>query len=164
MNNRVVEWKVKYSGKAASVKEYLESVPPERRAVLSKLRALIRRRISKGYQESLASGAITWSVPLARFPNTYNGHPLGYVALAATSNRFSLHLMQLYMNPREQKAFADAFRKADKKLDMGKGCVRFHSLDDLPLDVIADTVAKFTPEAWIALYEKSRARRSQTRR
>ena len=152
------------SGTGASVQEYLDGLPAERRAVLSKLRALIRRRIPKGYQESIALGAITYSVPLKRFPNTYNGQPLGYVALAATSNRFTLHLVALYMDPGKQKAFAEGFRKAGKRLDMGKGCVRFRSLEDLPLDVIGDTVAKFTPDQWIALYEKSRAERTRNRR
>ena len=154
----------RYSGKGAGVREYLDGFPAERRAVLSKLRALIRRRIPKGYQESLEWGAIAYSVPLKRFPDTYNRKPLGYVALAATRNGFTLHLMPLYMNPGEQKAFAEGFRKAGKKLDMGKACVRFRSLEDLPLDVIGDTVAKFTPAAWIALYEKSRAPRLEARR
>lgn len=143
---------------AATVEEYLESLPEERRAVLSKLRALIKRRIPRGFEESLLWGTIAYSVPLERFPDTYNGHPLGYVALASRKNYCTLHLMSVYMNPEGQKALAEGFRKAGKKLDMGKACVRFKSLDDLPLDVIGDLVAKITPEAWIAIYKKSRIR------
>ena len=142
---------------AATVDQYLRSLPEDRRAVLSKLRALIKRRIPRGYQESLLWGAIAYSIPLKRFSNTYNGQPLGYVALAARKNYFTLHLLSVYMNPSGQKALAEGFRKAGKKLDMGKACVRFKSLDDLPLDVIGDVVARITPEAWIAIYEKSRA-------
>src|SRR5713101_286738 len=132
---------------AATVEEYLRSLPDDRRAVLSKLRALIKRRIPKGYEESLLWGAIAYSIPLKRLPDTYNGQPLGYVALAARKNYFTLHLMSVYMNPSGQKALAEGFRKAGKKLDMGKACVRFKSLDDLPLDVIGDLVARITPEA-----------------
>ena len=146
---------------ATTVREYLKSLPPDRRAVLSKVRALIRRRIPRGYQESLQWGAISYSVPLERFSDTYNGQPLGYVALAARKNYFTLHLMSVYMNPDGQRALAEGFRKAGKKLDMGKGCVRFKSVDDLPLDVIGDIVAKLTPEAWIAIYEKSRGARAK---
>ena len=144
---------------ATTVREYLKSLPPDRRAVLSKVRALIRRRIPRGYQESLQWGAISYSVPLERFSDTYNGQPLGYVALAARKNYFTLHLMSVYMNPDGQRALAEGFRKAGKRLDMGKACVRFKSLDDLPLDVIGDIVAKLTPEAWIAIYKKSRSAR-----
>jgi len=142
---------------AATIDQYLRSLPDDRRAVLSKLRALIKRRIPKGYEESLLWGAIAYSVPLERFPDTYNSQPLGYVVLAARKNYFTLHLMPVYMNPEGQKALAEGFRKAGKKLDMGKACIRFKSLDDLPLDVIGDLVAKIAPEAWIAIYQKNRA-------
>jgi hypothetical protein len=97
-------------------------------------------------------------VPLERFPNTYNGQPLGYAALAAQKNYFTLHLMPLYMNAEREAWLAEEFRKAGKKLDMGKACVRFRRLEDLPLDVIGRVIAATTPEAWIACYEASRRR------
>ena len=95
-----------------------------------------------------SSSAASRRATRSRFPDTYNGQPLGYIAIAARKNYFTLHLLSVYMNPSGQKALAEGFRKAGKKLDMGKACVRFKSLDDLPLDVIGDLVARITPEAW----------------
>lgn len=141
---------------ADTVDEYIESLPEDRRAAISKLRALLRRRVPKGYRESMIWGAITWSVPLEKLPDTYNGQPLCYVALASQKNYNSLYLMSAYGDPSEKRKLEAGFRKAGKKLDMGKSCVRFRTLDDLPLDLIGDIVAGVTPETYIAAYTKAR--------
>lgn len=142
--------------KTKTIDEYLASLSEDRRAIVSKLRALLKRRIPKGYRESMMWGAINYSIPLEQFSDTYNGQPLCYAALASQKNHFSLYLMSVYGNPVERKKLEDGFRKAGKKLDMGKSCVRFRSLDDLPLDVISEIVANVTPEKYIAWYRKSR--------
>jgi hypothetical protein len=104
-------------------------------------------------------GCPSYEVPLADCPDTYNGQPLGYVALAAQKNYFAIHLMCAYMNPKMQKLLQDGFKKAGKKLDMGKACVRFRKLDDLPLDVIGKMIASIPMKKWIAIYKASRAGR-----
>jgi hypothetical protein len=103
-------------------------------------------------------GMIVYGIPLARYPNTYNGQPLSYVALAAQKGHFSLYLMGVYGDPAREAWIRDAFREAGKKLDMGKSCLRFRRLEDLPLESIGELVASVPPEELIAIYEKGRAR------
>ncbi|HEY8166723.1 MAG TPA: DUF1801 domain-containing protein [Gemmatimonadaceae bacterium] len=142
---------------ASTVEDYLAGLPPDRRAVVSKVRNAIRKSIPKGYAEAVRWSAITWEVPLSRFPKTYNNQPLSYVALAAQKNYYALHLMRAYGDKQELARIQDGFRKAGKKLDMGKACIRFKKLEDLPLHVITDSVARTTPDEWIRMYESSRS-------
>jgi uncharacterized protein YdhG (YjbR/CyaY superfamily) len=143
---------------ATTVEDYLDNLPPNRREVLSKVRGAIRRKIPKGYAEAVRGSAITWEVPLSRFPNTYNNQPLCYLALAAQKNHYAVYLMRPYGDKEELKRVQHGFKKAGKKLDMGKSCIRFKKLEDLPLNVITDSVARTTPEEWIRIYESSRNR------
>jgi hypothetical protein len=146
------------SSKAATPEEYLESLPEDRREVVSAVRDLVRRNLPAGYEESMNWGMICWEIPLERYPKTYNGQPLGYVALAAQKNYYSLYLLGVYAEPRRARRLEEEFRKAGKKLDMGKSCVRFRKLEDLPLEVIARAIAEVTPDKYIAYYEASRPR------
>jgi uncharacterized protein YdhG (YjbR/CyaY superfamily) len=147
--------------KSSNVMDYLAAQPPERRAVLSKLRALIRRHVPNGYEEGFNWGAITYQVPMNRCPDTYNGQPLCYVALAAQKNYFSLYLMTVYGDRVKKAQLENAFKQAGKKLDMGKSCIRFRSLDDLPLDAVADIIASTPVDAYVAVYQESRKHRSR---
>jgi hypothetical protein len=144
------------SSKAATVEEYLEELPEDRRAIVSAVRDLIVKHLPAGYQESMRWGMISYEVPLERYPDTYNGQPLSYLCLAAQKNHFALYLMCVYGCPREEAWLKDEFRKAGKKLDMGKSCLRFRKLEDLPLKVIGRLVGATSPEEWIARYEASR--------
>ena len=141
---------------ARTVEGYLKELPAERRAVVTKVRDVVRKNLPKGYEEGMASGMIGWQVPLARYPETYNGQPLGYAALAAQKNGYSLYLMGCYMDKASQAMLAKGFKEAGLKLDMGKSCLRFKSLDDLPLDAIGKVIASTPVEDFLALYEKSR--------
>ncbi|SRR5258705_3273121 len=145
--------------KAATVAGYLKELPPERRKVVSALRRLIRANLPRGYQERMSWGMISYEVPLERFPDTYNGHPLTCVALAARKNAYSLYLMAVYQDPEKVAALEQAFQKAGRKLDMGKSCVRFRSLDDLPLDAIADVVAGTPVDDYLDCYQRSRKKK-----
>lgn len=139
-----------------TVEEYLKALPEERREVISGLRDLVRRSLPAGYQETFAWGMITYVIPLARYPKTYNGQPLSYVALAAQKNYYSLYLMCVYGNPEKERWLREQAVKAGKKLDMGKSCLRFRALADLPLAAIATLIAGTTPEQYIAAYESVR--------
>src|SRR5262245_5348632 len=101
---------------------------------------------------------IFYEVPLERYPDTYNGRPLGYAALAEQKNYYSLYLMGCYQDPAGAEWLKGEFRKAGTKLYMGKSCIRFRNLDDLPLDAIGRAVARAPPEEFIARYESSRSR------
>jgi len=133
------------SSKAGTVADYLAELPSDRRDTISSVRDAVRDRIPKGYEEGMGSGMIVWGIPLSIFPDTYNGHPLYIAALGSQKNYCSLYLMGPYGDPAQLKLLQDGFRKAGKKLDMGKSCVRFRSVDDLALDVIGDVIASTPP-------------------
>jgi uncharacterized protein YdhG (YjbR/CyaY superfamily) len=148
-----------FNTKAATVKEYLAALPEERRKTLSKVRAVIKKHLPKGYKETLSWGAITYEIPLKQFPDTYNGQPLCYAALAAQKNHNALYLMCAYGDPTQRKLLEDAFAKAGKKLDMGKACVRFKDTDDLPLAAIGKLIASVPPAKYIEAYRSSRKKK-----
>lgn len=141
---------------ATTVDQYLAELPPERRAVVSKVRELVLRNLPAGYEERMNWGMISYEIPLERYPDTYNGQPLAYVALAAQKSYYALYLNCVYAGGERDAALRDAFEAAGKKLDMGKSCLRFRRVDDLALDAVGGVVASTPPEAYIALYEASR--------
>ena len=147
-----------FQGKAKTVSEYLASLPDDRRDVVSKLRTLVKRNLPKGYQEQIGFGIITYAVPLAKLPDTYNGQPLCYAGIAVQKNYYSLYLMGAYGDPKQTKWLADEFKKRGKRLDMGKSCLRFKSLDDIPLDVGGEVIASLPMDAYIDIYKKSRTK------
>jgi hypothetical protein len=142
---------------AKTVEEYLSSLSDESRAEISAVRDVVLRSLPKGYVEGMEYGMIYYAVPLSRYPETYNGHPLCYAGLAAQKNHNAIYLMGVYGDGGNAKQFKDAFAKAGKKLDMGKSCVRFKSASDLALDAIAESIASMPVDAYIAMYERSRS-------
>lgn len=149
---------------AATPEEYLAELPPDRREAVSALRDLINRRIAGGYRESVAWGMLAWGIPLERFPDTYNGQPLCCAALAAQKNYNSLYLMSVYQDSAEADRLARAARERGTRLDMGKSCIRFRRLDELPLDAIGDILSAATPEALIARHEEVHGPRRSRKR
>jgi len=143
------------SSRAATVDAYLNELPPERRAVISTVRDTIRKKLPKGYEETMNWGMISYQIPRERYPDTYNDQPLMYAALAAQKNHYAVYLIGLSHPERAKELKAD-FDKAGKKLDMGKSCVRFRKLEDIPLEAIAKHVASTPPEKLIAIYEAGR--------
>ncbi len=144
--------------RAATVEEYLQELPEERRAVVAAVREVILRNLPEGFRETMNWGMISYEVPPDRHAKTYNGQPLSYAALAAQRNYFAVHLMGLMMHPEKEGWFREQFRKAGKKLDMGKACVRFRKLEDLPLEVVGQVIAGTSLEAYIARFEAIRGR------
>lgn len=142
--------------KAASVPQYLAELPAERRAVVSKVRDMVNAHMPAGYVETMAFGMIGWGIPLSRYPDTYNKQPLGYVALAAQKNNYSLYLMGVYGVGEQEKKLRAAAVAQGKKLDMGKSCLRFKKAEDLPLDAIGELIASMSVDDYIAVYEASR--------
>jgi hypothetical protein len=142
--------------KATTVEKYLEELPPERREVVSEVRKTILENLPEGYAESMNWGMISYEIPLEDYPDTYNGQPLGYLALAAQKRYYSLYMMGVYGDPEQEAKLEEGFEEAGKKLDMGKSCLRFRKLEDIPLYVIGELVASTPPQVMIAQYEKSR--------
>ncbi|MGH7481449.1 MAG: DUF1801 domain-containing protein [Longimicrobiales bacterium] len=141
---------------AVRVEDYLDELPADRRAVVAAVREVIVANLPAGYREAMNWGMISYEIPLERYPDTYNGQPLAYAALAAQKSHYALYLMGAYMEPRQDEWLRREFEKAGKTLDMGKSCVRFRKLEDLPLDVIGRAIASRSPDELIAAYEASR--------
>jgi len=146
------------NSKATSVEEYLSELPEEKRDVISRVRDTVKKNLPKGFEEGMNWGMITWGVPLDIYPDTYNGQSLGYASLASQKTHFALYLMCVLQNSEQETILKEAFKKAGKKLDMGKSCLRFKKLDDLPLDAIGKVIASTSPKQFIAQYEASRAK------
>lgn len=142
--------------KPATVDEFMDSIPADRRSAMERVRKVILDNLPKGYQESLGMGMLMYSVPLSVLPDTYNGHPLCYAALSSHKSYMSVHLMPLYGDKNAEQRFRSQFKARGKKLDMGKACVHFKAADDLPLDVIGDVIASHPMEKWVSVYRASR--------
>ncbi len=142
--------------KAMTVDEYLDELPPERRETVTAMRELILKNLPEGYEETMYFGMIGYVVPLEVQPDTYNGQPLGYIALASQKNYVSLYLMSVYGHKETQEWFLNAYKASGKKLNMGKSCVRFKKVDDLPLDVIAEVVGLTPMDVFVNAYNDLR--------
>lgn len=142
---------------SAAVKAYLASLPDERREAIAQVRRVIVDNLPKGYQEGTAMRMLVYFVPLSVLPDTYNGQPLWYAALASQKNHMAVHLMALYGDKKTEAWFRSEVRARGKKLDMGRSCIRFKRIEDLPLDLIGDVVRKHPMAQWVSLYEQARA-------
>jgi hypothetical protein len=134
-----------------TVADFLAQLPPDRRREVDRVRRVIRKHLPRGYEEVISRNMLVYQVPFAHYSDTYNGHPLWYVALAAQKSYLSLHLMSVYADKARAQQLRDGFKTAGKKLDMGKACVRFKKADDLPLDVIGTIVASVPMDQWVAI-------------
>ena len=143
---------------ATSVDEYLDSLPPDRRTAISTVREAILGALPEGYEEEMRWGMISYEVPLAIQPDTYNGKPLMYAALASQKRHMAVYLSGVYADPTARGDFEEAYRATGKRLDMGKSCVRFRRLEDLPLDVIGDAIARYPVVDFVDLYHRGRRR------
>lgn len=135
---------------AKTVDDYMASLPDDRREALSRVREVVLANLPAGYEEVMNWGMITYQVPLEIEPDTYNGKPLMYAALASQKHHMALYLTAVYTDADTADAFRDAYRATGKKMDVGKSCVRFKSLDDLPLDLVGETIAATPVDAFVA--------------
>jgi hypothetical protein len=147
--------------KATTVEEYLAELAPDRQQAIFSVRQAVLDNLPEGYQEAMQHGMIGYVISLERYPITYNGKALEYAALVSQKNYMSLYLMNVYGDKETEEWFTEEYRASGKKLDMGKACVRFKKLDDLPLELIGQVIARTTISKFIERYEDSRR---QTRR
>ncbi|MYD35747.1 MAG: DUF1801 domain-containing protein [Dehalococcoidia bacterium] len=145
---------------AATVDEYLAGLPEDRREAMQAVRQVVLANLPDGYEECMAYGMIGYVVPLSRYPDTYNKQPLGLAALASQKQYMSLYLNNVYDNPETLEWFMSAYAASGKRLNMGKSCVRFRRLDDLPLDVVGQAIARTSVDDFLASYEESRNKKS----
>lgn len=143
--------------KAATVDAYLAELPEDRQKALNELRKVIKKNLPKGFQECMNYGMIGYVVPHSKYPAGYHCNPkdpLPFMNIASQKNSVNLYHMGIYGDPKLLKWFQEAHAKASpKKLDMGKSCVRYKNLEDIPLKLIGELASKLSPDDWIKRYE-----------
>lgn len=144
--------------------QYIADLPEDRRETVSAVRDLVLRNLPKGYQESMSWGMLTYEIPLERYPETYNGKPLGYVAIASRKNYITLYLMGAYAVPGIAEKLETAFRDAGLKFDMGKSCLHFRTMEDLEQKVVSEVIAAVPVRKYIEYYEASRGKTGKKKR
>lgn len=150
---------------AKTIQQYLAEMPPERREAIEKVReTILKKNLPSGYEEALNWGMITYQVPLEVYPDTYNKKPLMYAALANQKNHMSVYLTAIYMDEKLNQDFEKSYRETGKRYDVGKSCVRFRKLDDLPLPVIADSIRSMEMDEFINRNRRLSARKSKKKK
>jgi hypothetical protein len=143
---------------AATVKEYLASLTPDRREAIAAIREVILKNLGKGYEEGMTYGMIGYFIPHSIYPPGYHCDPtkgLPFAGLASQKNHMAVYLMSVYGGSNEENWFRKAWEKTGRKLDMGKCCVRFRKLEDCALDVIGEAIRRCPVKDYIAYYEKA---------
>ena len=142
---------------ANSPKEYLAKLPDDRRKALSKLRSTIKKNLPNGFKETMSYGMIGYVVPKTIYPDGYHCDPklpLPFMNIASQKNFVALYHSGIYADPKLLKWFQTEYPKHSKsKLDMGKSCIRFKKLEDIPYDLIGELVRKINSDEWIQIYE-----------
>ncbi len=144
------------SSKAATPEAYIAELPPERRELVERIRDIVNANLPDGYVERMSWGMIGWELPLERYPDTYNGQPLVYAALAAQKSHTALYLNCAYASQERTRRMTETWAAAGKKLDMGKSCLRFKRADQLAEDVLAETIRSVPVDEFIREYEAGR--------
>ena len=143
--------------KAATVDEYIEELPEDRKAAMKKLRAVIKKNLPKGFQECMGYGMIGYVVPHSKYPAGYHCNPklpLPFMNIASQKNFIAIYNMGVYGSPKLLKWLTEAHAKiSGKKVDMGKSCMRYKKPGDIPYDLIGELASKITPDEWIEQYE-----------
>lgn len=143
--------------KANTVSEYVANIQEERKPIIEKLRKVIKKNLPKGFDEQLSYGMLAYVVPLSLYPDGYHckaDTPLPFMNLASQKNFIAVYHMGIYADEKLMKWFLAEYPKhSDRKLDMGKSCIRFKKMDDIPYDLIGELASKMTSKAWIDIYE-----------
>jgi hypothetical protein len=144
--------------KAHTVKEYIKSLPQDRAKAIEAIRKVLKENLPKGFEETMQYGMISYVVPHKLYPSGYHCNPkdaLPFVSLASQKNFLALYHMAVYQGALHDWFVEEWKKGSDKKLDMGKSCIRFKKFEDVPLKLIGELAGKITPAEWIRIYEKT---------
>ena len=144
---------------AKTPNEYIASLPEDRVKAITELRKVILKSLPKGFEETMAYGMLGYVVPHKLYPNGYHCDPnqaLPFISVASQKNFIAVYHMGIYGSEELLKWFVDEYTEHSKiKLDMGKGCIRFKKIDQIPYKLIGELATKITVEEWIEMYEKA---------
>ena len=145
--------------KVKTVKEYIDSLPEDRKNAVLKLRQSVKKNLPKGFKEEMSYGMIGYVVPHSLYPEGYHCNPklpLPFINIASQKNFIALYHMGVYSDKKLLDWFTKEWKKqTDLKLDMGKSCIRFKKIDRIPYELMGILASKMTPGNWIKLYESS---------
>ncbi|MCK4894908.1 MAG: DUF1801 domain-containing protein [Calditrichia bacterium] len=144
---------------AKTVEQYISELPAGRKEAIKQVRQTILENLPRGYEEAMNWGMISYEVPLVTYPDTYNKKPLMYAALASQKNHMAVYLSGIYINEKVRQNFETAYKATGKRFDVGKSCVRFRKLDDLPLELIGEAIASVSVEEFVKRTKEVHARR-----
>ena len=140
-----------------AIDDYLKNLPADRVEVINKLRSIIKAKLPAGFEETMSYGMIGYVVPHSLFPAGYHCDPklpLPFISIASQKNFVAFYHMGIYANPDLLNWFTSAYPKHVKsKLDMGKSCIRFKKMDQIPYELISELAKKMNPQQWINLYQ-----------
>ncbi|MEC9485282.1 MAG: DUF1801 domain-containing protein [Candidatus Izemoplasma sp.] len=144
----------------STVKDYINALSQEKKHVINRLRKTIQANLPKGFEETCQYHMISYVVPLSLYPKGYlnkKDTPLPLLSLEAQKHHIAIYHMALYMSPNLMRWFKQRYQETvNHRLDMGKSCIRFKHLDDIPYELIGELVAKITPKEFILQYESVR--------
>ena len=142
-----------------SIEEYLNKLDVDRLVAIEKLRKIILHNLPKGFFETMSYGMIGYVVPHSIYPNGYHCNPklpLPFISIASQKKFISFYHMGMYAMPGLLEWFTERYSSVSKmKLDIGKSCIRFKKVDEIPYEIIGELCSKLTPEDWIDLYERN---------
>lgn len=144
---------------ATTPKDYIDSLPEDRRETVKKLRALVRKHLPKGYKEAIRWGMIAYEVPLKVCPETYNGEPLMYAGIASQKRHYGVYLCGMYSIPAIQKKLVSQWKKRDTRLDMGKSCIRLASWEKCEPDLIAEAIASVPMKEFVKVSQAASSKK-----
>lgn len=140
-----------------TVKEILTSLPQERAEPFNKLHEVIIKNLPKGFEAAMSYGGLGYVVPHTLYPEGYHckpSEPLPFAGIASQKNSINFYHMGIYADPKLLNWFVSEYPKHSKqKLDMGKSCIRFKKLDDIPYKLIGELMKKISVKEWITIYE-----------
>lgn len=149
---------------ASTVDQYLRELPEDRREAIESVRRVILDNLPAGFEETMNWGMISYEVPLDTYPDTYNGKPLMYAALASKKRHMAVYLTGIYIDDDSRAEFEAAYRATGKRFDVGKSCVRFRRVDDLPLELIGEAIAAMSCEEFVAWVKQVHSNRRAMKR
>lgn len=143
---------------AQSPEEMINSLPDDRKEAISTLRQIILKNLPEGFTEEMSYGMISYVVPKSRYPDGYHANsnePLPFISIASQKNHIGLYHMGIYINTDILNWFSNEYKsRVPSKLDVGKSCIRFKKVDQIPYDLVGELVSKITVDEWIDTYER----------
>ncbi len=144
--------------KATTVEEYLSTLPDDRAEIIAALRKEVKKNLPKGFEETMQYGMISYVVPHKLYPAGYHTNPkdaLPFISIASQKNHIAVYHMTVYEGALHDWFVKEFKKHSDKKLDMGKSCIRFKKPDDVPIKLFGELASKVKPKEWIEIYEKT---------